>query len=86
MEDIVAKEVKVKEEVVYEVVEMEVEETVEETPKKEVEEKVVEQKEVGAWQWRRVFLEAKEAGSIQHVPSDPTVLAGIHPQNPCTPY
>ena len=47
MQEIVAKEAKVKEEVVDEVVEVEVEETVEETVKEEVEEKLAEEKAVG---------------------------------------
>ena len=64
MEDIVAKEAKVKEEVVDEVVEVEVEETVEETVKEEVGEKMVEEKVVGAGQWLTVFSGATEAGSI----------------------
>ena len=75
MEDIVAKEAWVKEEVVDKVVEVEVEETEED----EVEEKVVEEKTVGAEQW--LFWGAREAGSIQDVPWDPAVLAGPHPPN-----
>ena len=81
MEDIVAKEAKVKDDVVDEVVEVEVEETVEEKVKKEVEEKAVEEKAVRVRQWLRVFWEAREAGSIQDLPWDPTVLAGPHPRN-----
>ena len=62
MEDIVAKEAKVKEEVVDEVVEGEVEETAKDMVKEEVEEEVVEEKAVGAGHWLRAFLGAREAG------------------------
>ena len=79
MEEILAKEANVKEEVVNEVVEVEVEETVEEKVKAGVEEKVVQEKAVGAGQWRRGFSGARTAGSILHLPWDPAVPAGPHP-------
>ena len=94
MQEIVAKEAKVKEELVEEVVEVEVEETVEEKVKEEVEEKGVEEKvkeeveekgveekAAGAGKWLTVFRGAKEAGSIHDPPWDPTVVAGPHPPN-----
>ena len=58
MEDIVAKEANVKEEVVDEVLEVEVEETMEE----KVKEKVVEEKPVGAGQWLRIFFAGRRRG------------------------
>ena len=81
MEEWVAREAKVKEEVVDEVVEVEVEEMVEEKVKEEVEEKVEEEKVTGAGQWLRAFWGDGAAGAIMDLPWDPAVLAGPHPPN-----
>ena len=81
MEEIVAKEAKVKEVVGDEVVEVKGEEMVEEKVKEEVEEKVVEERVVEAGQWLRVCLGARTAGVIMDLPWDPAVLDHPHPAN-----
>ena len=76
MEEIVAREARVKQEVGDEVVEVEVEEMVQEKVEEEVEETVVEEKAVESGQWLRVFGRAKTAGAIVDLPWDPAILAG----------
>ena len=79
LEEWVAWEAKVTEEVVHEVVEVEVEEKVEEKVKEEVEEKVVEEKVTGAGEWLRGFLGGQAWG--HHGPA----MGPRHPDWPPTP-